>query len=426
MRLLRAQVKTATEFHTGRSTAPVPRYASIVILALLPQTPIAQSQPTISPVATADLHIQAEWRVNAQIEFDTNGRLLILYRDKSKQSPNGNWHLIRITDPLSARPRREEITFSIPQEPVSPKPTERWNFFSSDLAVSPEGNFAYATFNGHLVTEKAGPSPATGGRNVSVANFSSVVSFDLSAFRVVASADVTEGATRSTAHQMDTKGNLLLVYQLETDWKIVVLDEALHQTRTETISMAPVANTLRYSCQLRPDVKMECPTYGGGDLLLDPQFTIQLPRLACKTAGRLVSTEFGKDQTQSNGFIQSDHLCLRSESGQETLVSPDLLPRCHQGWQPSAISPHHRSLLTSCYESGLVLDTFYTSKARLQLVDALTLVPRATIALSNRHRETPAVFHASGMTTIAVLEDGFRLLLYSLLDQSTGAAPKQP
>jgi hypothetical protein len=217
---------------------------------------------------------------------------------------------------------------------------------------------------------------------------------------------------------VDAEGNLLLLDATDTDWKIAVLDSSLHQTKTTLISMATVNKTQSYECQFRLDFTMECPTYnGGGNIVLSADSIVQLPKSKCKMELGLPPLGIGKDETLENGLIQSDHFCTRSKAGEEQYVSPDLLPRCHQGWQAAAVSSDHRALLASCFEPGSFLDTFfYTSKAALQVVDATTLTPRATIPLSTRHRVNYAIFHHAGETIVAVLEDGVTLKVYSVED----------
>jgi hypothetical protein len=188
--------------------------------------------------------------------------------------------------------------------------------------------------------------------------------------------------------------------------------------------MEPVEKAMRYSCQFRPDLKMECPEYGGRATLLSSQSVVRLPQSACKITFRLDPFGFGKVETLNDQrVIQSDHLCIRNDAEQEELVSQDLLPRCHQGWQAAAISPDRQSLLTSCYEPDSFLDTFFWSTASLQIIDAPTLLPRATIPLSSRHRSNYAIFHSSGATTLSVLEDGVKLLLYTCPDKLPSTSP---
>jgi hypothetical protein len=292
--------------------------------------------------------------VNAQIDFDSAGRLLILYRDKFRLNPTGNWHLIRFALPSSGELRREEIAFSIPQEPVDPESSRRWDSFSSRLVLSPDGNHALAVFNGAVVTAKSGPPPAGATtRNVRVETFSSRISFDLTEFQVLTSADVSQHAANLADEQISAKG----------------------------------------------------------------ESTVQLAESTCKM--RLGASAFGigKDETVKNYIIEADRLCTRDESGKEELVSADLLPRCRQGWNVSAISTDRHSALTSCILMEDFLDTFYyVSKANLQLIDVRTLTVKTTIPLSTRHRSAFAVFHQSGTSTIAVVEDGARLLVYAVAD----------
>src|SRR5258707_14419167 len=121
-------------------------YFFTIPLAFLMFPLASQAEPKITPAAEIDLHTHAEWRVNAQIGFDTAGRLLILYRDKFRPNSTGNWHLIRLTGPFSGELGREEIVFSIPQEPVDPESTRRWDAFSSRLLLSPDESHAFAIF----------------------------------------------------------------------------------------------------------------------------------------------------------------------------------------------------------------------------------------------------------------------------------------
>ncbi|MGB7731034.1 MAG: hypothetical protein WBL50_23610 [Candidatus Acidiferrum sp.] len=355
--------------------------------------------------------------MHAQIEFDAAGRVLILYRDKFKKSPTGNWHLIRLTGPFSGEPKREEIDFSIPQEPVDPESTRRWDFFSDRLLLSSDGSHAFAFFDGSVVTAKSGPPPSGAVRNVSVDTFSSLISFDLTAFRVLASADISEHPNNLAAKQISSKGDVLLLYLTDTEWKIIILDGFLHKLQTVNVSAAPVEKSGRSSCQLRPDLKIECPMQGQGDLLLGSESIVQLAESTCKMHPGSSAFGVGKDETVKDYIIEADRLCTRDESGKEERVSADLLPRCRQGWDVTAISPDHRSMLTSCILMDTFLDTFsYISRASLQLIDVPTLAVRTTIPLSTRHQSAVAVFHQFGTSKIAVIEDGTRLLLYGVAD----------
>jgi hypothetical protein len=392
-------------------------YFHTIPLAFLMFPLAARAQSKITPIAEIELHTHAEWRVNAQIEFDPAGRLLILYRDKFGMRQIGNWHLMRLTGPFSRELKREEIDFSIPQEPVDPESTRRWDSFSARLLLSPDGSRAYAVFEGSVVAAKSGPPPSGAVRNVSVDTFSSLISFDLRAFRLSASADVTQHPNNLAADQIITKGHLLLLYSTDTDWKIVILDESLHEVQRVNFSAAPLEKSGRSFCHLRPDLKVECPMHGQGDLLLGPESVIQLADSTCKMRPGSSAFGIGKDETVKDYIIEADHLCTRDESGKEELVSADLLPRCRQGWGVSAISPDRHSALTSCVLMDTFLDTFsYISKANLQLIDVPALAVRTTIPLSGRHRFALAVFHRSEASTIAVIEDGTRLLVYAVAD----------
>jgi len=387
--------------------------AALAVLAF----PLALgAQPKIAPKADIDLHTHAEWRVDVPVEFDTAGRLLFLFRDKFRLNPKGNWHLIRLTGPFSDEVSREEIDFSIPQEPADPESARRWDAFSSRLLLSPDGSHAYAIFQGAVVKAKPGPPPPGAVRNVSVESFSSLISFDLREFRVLDSAGVNEHSKDLVGEQISATGDLLLLYLTDTDWAIAIRDRFLHEVKTLTVSAIPVERAGRYSCQLRPDLHVECPTRAGGEIVLGPKSALQLAESTCKMIGS-GAFGIGKDETIKSYVIQADRLCTRDESSNEELVSTDLLPPCRQGWRVSAISPDRHSVLTSCILMDTFLDTFsYISKASLQLIDVRTLVARTTIPLSTRHRSTFAVFHQSGTSTVAVIEDGAKLLLYTVAD----------
>src|SRR5580704_13917486 len=217
-------------------------------LVFLMFPPASRAQPKITPTARIDLHTHTESRVNTQVEFDTAGRLLILYRDKFRMSQKGNWHLLRLTGPFSGELKREEIDFSIPQEPVDPESSRRWDSFSARLLLSPDGSRAYAVFEGSVVTTKPGPPPSGAVRNVSVDTFSSLISFDLRAFRLSASADVTQHPNNLAADQISIKGDLLLLYSTDTGWKIVILDGSLREVQTVNFSAAPLEKTGRSFC----------------------------------------------------------------------------------------------------------------------------------------------------------------------------------
>lgn len=392
-------------------------YFYTIPLAFLMFPLASRAQPKITPVVKIDLHTHAEWRVDTQIEFDPAGRLLILYRDKFRLNAKSNWHLIRLTGPFYDELEREEIDFSIPQEPVDPERTRRWDTFSFRLLLSPDGSHAYAIFKGALVAAKSEPPPPGAVRNVSVDTFSSLISFDLTAFRVLASADVTQHLNNQAAEQTSTKGDLLLLYLTDTSWEIAIFDEFLHKVKTVDFGAAMVEKPARYFCQLRPDLQVECPMQGRGGLLLGPKSVVQLPESTCKMTLGSSAFGIGKDVMVKDYAIEADRLCTRDESGKENLVSADLFPRCRQGWSVSAISPDHHSVLTSCILMDAFLDTFsYISRASLQLIDVRTLAVRTTIPLSTRHRSAVTVFHHSGTSTIVVIEDGARLLVYAVAD----------
>lgn len=176
------------------------------MIALLAVPLAAKGPPALRPTLILDLHTDVQWPVVARVQFDPKGRVLILYRDKSKLRPGGNWHLARLTDVQSGKPIREEILFSIPQEPGDDR-----RRFDSYTLPSADGSLAYVIIEGTSATPKPGVAGVNDIPNVSLDHFASVHSFDLVAFRVVASADVSEPRAMLTSHGMDAQGNLLLV-----------------------------------------------------------------------------------------------------------------------------------------------------------------------------------------------------------------------
>lgn len=192
-----------------------------LILIVTSAIAAAQTPPTPTLARTLDLHTHAEWRVNAQMQFDREGRLLILYRDKANLTPNGNWHLIRLRDPLSSKPLREELAFSLPQEPEVPRATDRWDDFHSALLLD-SSSHAFVVFAGATCDELPGPKPTTSGNNVKCHNFSSGVSVDLKAFRVVAIQDISDHLDAREPWRkpatVNEQGELLTLHLGKEDW----------------------------------------------------------------------------------------------------------------------------------------------------------------------------------------------------------------
>ena len=155
-----------------------------------------------------------------------------LYRDRFKLNSNGNWHLVCLTPPFSRTKRREEIVFSIPQEPSDPDSSRVWDAFASELLLSYDGNRAYATFHGAAVTARPGPPKERSVRNVPVIEFSSALSFDLSKFQLTASSDVTPLGGYSDRHRVDSDGDLIYLGATDKAWSMTALDESLHQKRS--------------------------------------------------------------------------------------------------------------------------------------------------------------------------------------------------
>jgi hypothetical protein len=374
--------------------------------------------PTPTLANTLELHNHVEWRVNAQMHFDRQGRILILYRDNAKLNPAGNWHLIRFTDPLSGSPHREDLAFSIPQEPESPRASDTWNTFHNDLLLSPDETHAFAVFAGVRCKELPGSRPATGGYNVKCQFFSAAVTFDLTRFRSIANQDITDHLSgmepwgRPAAVSPD--GELLTLLYGKQDWEITVFSpqlEVSHVIQRDEDKKYWQVGTM---CSITPQANLLCSSPS------NPNAEGELS--SCKPNGdpALVQGGFGIEThrsrellVSSNAVCHIDAMSLVSSSG------ADLLPLCHQSWRLKGISPDRHSLIAECSEENNLLDIwYYASRRDIEIVDAATLRPTAYLKLSTRSRFTDAVFHSGNRTILATLKEAGTLKLYTIPDHS--------
>lgn len=393
------------------------------ILFLSPVIAATQIPPTPALARTLNLHTHAEWRVNAQMQFDREGRLLILYRDRDKLTPTGNWHLIRLTDPLSPKPHREDLIFSLPQEPEGPRASDLWMNFHSALLPDSESH-AFAVFAGATCKELPGPKPATGGYNVNCRNFSSAVSFDLKAFHVIATQDISD---RLDSHEpwepamVNKQGELLTLHRGKDDWQIAFFDPPLKAFRVISLDANKDHSALLGFCRLTPEATLDCSHLGGASPFLVTQEGIQpIPPPAnpsCKTEGNAGVTQagFGIDtRTNAQRLVESNALCRLNAASP---TSPSLLPLCHQSWRLTGISSDHHSVIARCSEMNNFLDTwYYTSRNDVEVVDTSTLQPIAYLKLSTLSLSTEAIFHTDSHTTLATLKEGGILKLYTIPD----------
>jgi hypothetical protein len=357
------------------------------------------------------------------MQFDREGRLLILYRDKDKLTPNGNWHLIRLTDPLSPKPHREDLAFSLPQEPEGPRASDLWINFHSALLPDSESH-AFAVFAGATCKELPGPRPATGGYKINCRNFSSAVSFDLKAFHVVATQDISDRLDAREPWEPATvneQGELLTLHRGKNDWQIAFFDPLLETPRVISLDANKDHSALLGFCRLTSESTLHCSYLGGASPFLVAQAGIQLlppsTNPSCKTGDNAEATQggFGIDtRINAQKLVESNALC-RFDAASPT--SPSLLPLCHESWRIRGISPDHHSVIAGCSEMNNFLDTwYYISRNDVEVVDTSTLQPIAYLKLSSRSLTAEAIFHANGRTTLAILKEGEILKLYTIPD----------
>lgn len=373
------------------------------IVASVSVSTAAQNPPVPTLVRTVDLRTHVEWRVNAQMQFDREGRLMILYRDKAKLDSSGNWHLIRLTDPLSANSHREEVAFSLVQEPENSRSSDRWDNFHDDLLLSPDESHAFAVFSGVLCTELPDPPTPPARHNVKCRTFSSAASFNLLTLGVIANKDISDLQSVlepwSEPETVNGNGELLTLLAGKYDWQITALNSQLEVSRVVHLGDQREVWESNGGCRTIPDAVLSCPT---------PDRSPDVVR-RCK-AGR--DTEV----TQAGFGINHDEVC-RLDSPSATSSGSKLLPTCHPGWVLMGISPDHHSLLAGCGEESDFLDIwYYLSRSDLEVVDASTLRPTAYLKLPTRSRTTEAVYHSENRTILAILKEAETLTLYSIHD----------
>jgi hypothetical protein len=339
------------------------------------------------------------------MRFDREGRILILYRDNAKLNSSGNWHLIRLTDSLSANPHREEVAFSLVQEPENTRSSDRWVNFNNDLLVSPDESHAFAVFTGVVCTELPGPPTPPARHNVKCRNFSSAVSFNLLTLGLLANKDITEFQSAlepwNEPETVNGNGELLTLLAGKDDWQITVLNSQLEVSRVVHLGgQGKVWDLSNERCRTTPDVALSCPT---------PDTAPDKDR-RCKPG-------HDAEVTQAGFGINDDEACRLDSPSATTSSGSKLLPPCPPGWDLTGISPDHHSLLASCGEENNFLDIwYYLSRSDVEVVDASTLRPTAYLKLPTRTLTTEAVYHSENRTILAVLKEAKALMLYSIQD----------
>jgi hypothetical protein len=373
------------------------------------------------PVVKITLNSNAEWRAPQWVEFDQQGRLLVLYRDNRKIPRDENWHLFRISDVLGVSPRRQALKFAPTEEPADPDGNRKWDTANGFLRVNDQGTLSYAVFDGAVVTRKPGPLNVNGLRNIESRFFTNVVAIDLEAFRVVAKRDVSKELDSARSSIVDADGNLLVLRTEKVSWTVTALGPTLNVQTSKVIGVREDGPP-NEACSVERSEVIQCRqgnvvvrTVPNGKLdfvELDRNWKIDSPLL--KSQGDWVSAAY---TLNGNRIISDNELWRFNDEGKPTSSPTPLGPTCHQGWQPSAISRDGKSLLLSCHEAKDILDTYFPlARADLQLFDAVSLRLRATLKLSTRSRDFYAVWHGNGQSVIAVLHDGKKLDLYTIAD----------
>ena len=407
-----------------------------IVLLLISQTliaedPVRSKAATIiqdqagpvwkTPVLTIDLKSDAEWKASPQVSFDPQGRLLVLYRDKKKTSPQGNWHLVRITNPLGSLHTRQELVFAPAEEPADPDRSRTWDSTHVRLYASDDGNQVYAVFEGATVTRKPGPHAVNGLRNVESRYFTNAVSLDMKSLKVSAKRDLTSELSYAVAAAVDLHGNLLVLQFDKSSFQVTTLSSALAR-QAPAVTM-PRAGELMQSCFLQRDTTIQCLrknevvhiTPEGQHLFahLDPGWIMDGQLLASQAGWIVAAYRLDEDQV-----IAEERLWQIDGKGELVLSSDILTPKCREGWNGSTVSSDGMSLLAACYETTGFLDYFYRlTRADLQLFNASTLKFQGALKLPSRQQNDYAVWHEKGQTVVAVLQNGVKLKLYRIEDQ---------
>jgi len=416
----------------SRASLRSPRFGLLVLafftlssIAMAQGNAVGESSQVIEltmPAVTITLNSDAEWRAPKRVEFDRQGRVLVLYRDNKKASRDGNWHLLRVSDVLGVSPRTQSLSFAPIEEPADPDGSRKWDSAHGFLLVNDKGTLAYAVFDGDVVTRKPGPDTLNGLRNIESRGFTNAVAIDLEAFRVVVKRDIS----RESGFEppiVNADGNLLVLRTAKDSFTVTALGPELNEQTSQVIraleasegrdiAACSVERIDVIQCRVRNEVVRMIP-YGKRNF-------IQLEK-GWRIDGTLFPSQgdwvVAAYTMNGNGQLSDNKLWRFDNEGKSVLSSTFLGPICHQGWQASVISQDGKSLLLSCYETKDILDTFFPlSRADLQLFDAVALRLRATLNLSTRPTNNYAVWHDDGKTEIAVLRDGKKLDMYRIVD----------
>jgi hypothetical protein len=377
-----------------------------VITALIPVSATAQSTPTPKLAKSIELHTNAEWRVTAQMQFDHQGRILILYRDKAKLNPFGNWHLTRITDPLSASPHRDEIAFSLPLEPEGLKGFP--DAIRTSLLLGSDDSYAFAIVYGDP-------------------RFSAAAKLDLQAMKVSAMADITghlavpEPFDVNSA--LDPNGELLTLSDRNEGLLINAYDSQLTLSRTIRFSNVGQNVVLQSFCRVTPEVTLERSTYADRKTYHISQSGVEADPIdaqTCVPSRNRSAAEAGfgtRERRTPTLSVAFQVICRVNPKPNEASSSPELLPHCHSGLELPAISFDHRLLIAECREDiPFGDDEYLPSRHDVQVIDTSTMLPVAHIEISKFSRMTESIFHAENRTILATLKEGETLKLYTVPD----------
>ncbi len=402
---------------------------SAVVAILLAGNALAQSAPPDSartpalitrPSQVIELNPKGNWKASPSVAFASDGRVLVLYRDRWKADARGNWHLVRVSD-LWAHPKAEEIVFAPQEEPSDPDRSRTWEGFGTSLHVTEGGTTAYAVFGGGVNTTRVLPPKFPGVRNVNFRSFINVVAFDLDRFVVTAKRDVTEIADGAGDLTTTEKNSLLLAKTNNGSWQVHILDASLKEIPTSQVQGRRDMK-LAGTCQLIPDSSLVCADKDGAYLLTasgnQPLLRIESPwhvhQVKWSTAGGLAGV-FALD---SNRAVTSDRLWKLSAAGVPLKSSGDFSPHCPGGWRLSSVSNDGNIAAIEC----TVIDDYFDDAiqivkwSEMQIYETGSMRLIARWSLSTRRISRIAIWHRLHESIVAVLEDADILKLYRFAD----------
>ncbi len=377
-----------------------------------------------TPTRVIELNSHAEWRARYQVEFDSQGRVIVLYRDNLKQSPTGNWHLIRFAD-IWVNPKRDELVFAPIEEPTDPDKSRIWEGSSVNMQITPDSSTAYVIFRGEAVTSRTGPRKRGGVRNVDFRPFTNAVSVDLSTLTIVAKRDLTGEPHQLDRFSVDEKGRLVRLQTNERSWNVHTLSPGLNLDATTEMGLS--TGPIPSKCQVEVDTSINCReaeglvrrTSSGTQTLIGRQGSgipgwFNLLSIRNSVIGQSTDETAPSDRTT---------LFLPDKTGTLLPTSIETRPACgrpanKQSWRLAFASPDRHTVALRCDWEDQYFDYMIqiVRQDDLLLYDTSTWKPISRISLSKRKRTSVAIWHGGSESVVAMLEEGETLRLYRIPD----------